>query len=237
MQARTAHRPPPGGANRAPALHAIDLVVDRRASSWPSSARPGPARPPCWPRWPAPTGPHRPASSIRPGSVGAGRCARHKLRARLFLAPQTPPLPPRQRVVHAVLAARLPHWSCGRPSFRSQTRRPRRRLRCAGALRPGRQTVCARRPAVRRRTPALRPGAPAAVAAEVLLVDEPLSALDPTLSQMTLTTLQQEAAARKATLVCSLHQVDMARAILPHRRPARRTHRVRRCRANRSAMR
>ena len=40
-----------------------------------------------------------------------GGAARHRLRARLFLAPQTPPLPPRQRVVNAVLAARLPHWS------------------------------------------------------------------------------------------------------------------------------
>ena len=47
---------------------------------------------------------------------------------------------------------------------------------------------------------------------EVFLVDEPLSALDPTLSQITLSTLQQEAAARGATLICSLHQVDMARA-------------------------
>ena len=37
--------------------------------------------------------------------------ARHRLRARLFLAPQTPPLPARQRVVTAVLAARLPHWT------------------------------------------------------------------------------------------------------------------------------
>src|SRR5688572_16371100 len=44
---------------------------------------------------------------------GSGR-ARHRLRARLFLAPQTPPLPPRQRVVNAVLAARLPHWSVWR---------------------------------------------------------------------------------------------------------------------------
>ncbi|HEX5337215.1 MAG TPA: ATP-binding cassette domain-containing protein, partial [Gallionella sp.] len=35
---------------------------------------------------------------------------RHALRARLFLAPQTPPLPPRQRVVTAVLAGRLPQW-------------------------------------------------------------------------------------------------------------------------------
>lgn len=31
-----------------------------------------------------------------------------RLRARLFLAPQVPPLPPRQRVVTAVLAGRLP---------------------------------------------------------------------------------------------------------------------------------
>ena len=33
------------------------------------------------------------------------------LRARLFLAPQVPPLPPRQRVVTAVLAGRLPAWA------------------------------------------------------------------------------------------------------------------------------
>lgn len=31
------------------------------------------------------------------------------LRGALFLAPQVPPLPPRQRVVTAVLAGRLPH--------------------------------------------------------------------------------------------------------------------------------
>ena len=31
----------------------------------------------------------------------------HRLRGRLFLAPQVPPLPPRQRVVTAVLAGRL----------------------------------------------------------------------------------------------------------------------------------
>ena len=34
-----------------------------------------------------------------------------RLRGRLFLAPQVPPLPPRQRVVTAVLAGRLPHIS------------------------------------------------------------------------------------------------------------------------------
>jgi phosphonate transport system ATP-binding protein len=51
--------------------------------------------------------------------------------------------------------------------------------------------------------------------AQALLVDEPLSALDPALSQITLTTLQQEAGTRNATLICSLHQVDIARASFP----------------------
>src|SRR3989442_3214666 len=40
--------------------------------------------------------------------------ALHALRKRIFLSPQLPPLPPRQRVVHAVLAGRLPQWSTWR---------------------------------------------------------------------------------------------------------------------------
>ena len=39
------------------------------------------------------------------------RRALQRLRGRLFLAPQTPPLPPRQRVVTALLAGRLPAQS------------------------------------------------------------------------------------------------------------------------------
>ena len=44
----------------------------------------------------------------------------HRLRGRLFLAPQVPPLPPRQRVVTAVLAGRLAQrgfWSSLRSLF------------------------------------------------------------------------------------------------------------------------
>ena len=43
-----------------------------------------------------------------------------QLRGQLFLAPQVPPLPPRQRVVTAVLAGRLPHeplWASVRSLF------------------------------------------------------------------------------------------------------------------------
>src|SRR5450830_1629879 len=43
-----------------------------------------------------------------------------RLRGELFLAPQVPPLPPRQRVVTTVLAGRLPHeslWASVRSLF------------------------------------------------------------------------------------------------------------------------
>jgi phosphonate transport system ATP-binding protein len=48
--------------------------------------------------------------------------------------------------------------------------------------------------------------------ASLLIVDEPLSALDPSLALQTLQVLQQEAQQANATLICSLHQVELARA-------------------------
>jgi phosphonate transport system ATP-binding protein len=141
------------------------------------------------------------------------QAARHRLRARLFLAPQTPPLPPRQRVVNAVLAARLPHWSLWQafaslitPSDPDAAHDALARFGLGDKLyaRVDRLSGGERQ----------RCGLARLLlsSAQVFLVDEPLSALDPTLSQMTLAALQQEAAARNATLVCSLHQVDIARA-------------------------
>lgn len=141
---------------------------------------------------------------------------RHALRGRLFLAPQTPPLPPRQRVVTAVLAGRLPQWSLWqslvsllRPAdpqaafdalarFNLQDKLYMRVDRLSGGER---QRCAMARLLVSR--------------AEAFLVDEPLSALDPTLAHQTLSVLQQEASARNATLVCSLHQVELARAHFP----------------------
>ena len=46
---------------------------------------------------------------IAPWSLA--RRALQRLRGQLILVPQVPPLPPRQRVVTAVLAGRLPSWS------------------------------------------------------------------------------------------------------------------------------
>ena len=142
--------------------------------------------------------------------------ARHALRARLFLAPQTPPLPPRQRVVTAVLAGRLPQWgfweaiaSLIRPSdtdaayaalarFNLQDKLYARVDRLSGGER---QRCGMARLLVSN--------------ADAFLVDEPLSALDPALSLQTLAALQQEATHRSATLICSMHQVELALAHFP----------------------
>ncbi|MCG2584275.1 phosphonate ABC transporter ATP-binding protein [Massilia sp. TS11] len=142
--------------------------------------------------------------------------ARQALRRRLFLAPQTPPLPPRQRVVTAVLAARLPYWSLGRalkslvvPEDPQAAWEALQRFGLGDKLyaRVDRLSGGERQRCGLARLLLSQ--------AEAMLVDEPLSALDPTLAGLTLNTLQQEAAARGAALVCSLHQVDLARRAFP----------------------
>jgi phosphonate transport system ATP-binding protein len=138
---------------------------------------------------------------------------RHKLRARLCLAPQTPPLPPRQRVVTAVLAARLPQWTLWQ-SLASLVKPSDPEAAYGALLRFGLGDKLYAR--VDRLSGGERQRCGLArlllSSAQAFLVDEPLSALDPALSQITLTTLQQEAGTRNATLICSLHQVDIARA-------------------------
>ncbi|GGY87302.1 phosphonate ABC transporter ATP-binding protein [Pseudoduganella plicata] len=141
---------------------------------------------------------------------------RHTLRARLFLAPQTPPLPPRQRVVTAVLAARLPRMNLWQALVSLvKPREPEAAYRALARFNLGEKLYVR----VDRLSGGERQRCGLARLllsnAQALLVDEPLSALDPALSQLTLTTLQQEAAARKAALVCSLHQVELALAHFP----------------------
>lgn len=135
------------------------------------------------------------------------------LRGQLFLAPQVPPLPPRQRVVTSVLAGRLPamsllaslrslfypndipaayealkHFDLSDKLFDRVDRLSggeRQRVGLARAL--------------------LSP-------ASLWLIDEPLSALDPMRARMAITALIQLARDRQITLVATLHQVDMALA-------------------------
>lgn len=138
---------------------------------------------------------------------------RHALRSRLFLAPQTPPLPPRQRVVNAVLAGYLPQWSLWQ-AMRSLVRPIAPEIAYEALSRFNLQDKLYARVDRLSGGERQRCGMARALVskAEVFLVDEPLSALDPTLSLQTLAVLQEEASKRNATLICSLHQVELARA-------------------------
>ncbi|MBA4260763.1 MAG: phosphonate ABC transporter [Comamonadaceae bacterium] len=175
------------------------------------------------------------------------RSALQRLRGRLFLAPQVPPLPPRQRVVTAVLAGRLPTMGLlsslrslfypadipaafealerfdladklfERVDRLSGGERQRvglsRAILAMGSAHDGRSAG----------PPQARPAplggsaarAAASVGATLLLIDEPLSALDPTRSRQAITTLVNGARERGATLVATLHQVDVALAHFP----------------------
>lgn len=142
--------------------------------------------------------------------------ALRRRRAGLFLAPQVPPLPPRQRVVTAVLAGRLPAmglWASLRSlvypldiaaaesalaRFDLQHKLFDRVDRLSGGER---QRVGLARALLSTAT--------------LWLVDEPLSALDPARARQALASLQDEARARGVTLVAGLHQVDRALAAFP----------------------
>ena len=139
-----------------------------------------------------------------------------RLRGRLFLAPQVPPLPPRQRVVTAVLAGRLPAlglWASLRSLFYPSDipaafealdrfdlgdKLFERVDRLSGGER---QRVGLARALL----------APAGL----WLIDEPLSALDPARARQALAALLDEARSRQLTLVTSLHQVEVALAHFP----------------------
>jgi phosphonate transport system ATP-binding protein len=142
--------------------------------------------------------------------------ARHALRKSLFVAPQVPPLPARQRVVTSVLAGRLSQQ--GFIESIASLIYPKRADLAFDAL-----ATMGLEDKLWQRVDRLSGGERQRVSLARLLVsdarrwlvDEPLSALDPALAERALRVLVDHATARRVTLIASLHQVDLAVRCFP----------------------
>jgi len=161
------------------------------------------------------------ASALRPTSgaihvLGAEpwrlkRGELRRLRSRIGLVYQAPPIPPRQRAITAVLAGRLGRWPLWKalaslvypvdiPGAREVLAHmeigDKLFERCDRLSGGQLQRVCVARVLYQQ--------------ADLILADEPVSAMDPALSDRVIGELNREAIARGVTLVASLHAVDIA---------------------------
>lgn len=141
---------------------------------------------------------------------------RRTLRASIGTIHQAAPLPPRQRVVTAVLAGKLGVWplwkslaSLAYPLDISGARAALERVelsdrlfdRCDRLSGGQLQRVGVARVLYQQ--------------AQLILADEPVSSLDPQLADRVVGELNREAQARDVTLVASLHAVDLALSWFP----------------------
>ena len=147
----------------------------------------------------------------QPNPARLGSAALRRLRSRIGTVHQAPPLPARQRVVTTVQAGRIGQWpwwkslaslfypldiAGARAALEPLDLSDKLFVRCdqlsGGQLqRAGIARVLYQQP-------------------ELLLADEPVSALDPALALSTVRLLVQQARSSHCTLVTSLHAVDLA---------------------------
>ena len=150
----------------------------------------------------------------QPAQLGAS--ALKALRSDIGTVYQVPPLPGRQRAIHAVAAGQLAR----QPLWRSLLDLwwPAQTPAVAGCL-----TRVALPEVLYQRCGELSGGQRQRVgiarmlyqAPHLLLADEPVSALDPVQGRQMLRVLQDDARSRNATLLVSLHAVDLALELFP----------------------
>jgi phosphonate transport system ATP-binding protein len=151
------------------------------------------------------------AEILKFGPFSGSTATDKALRSRIGSVHQAPPIPGRQRVVTAVLAGKLGQWPAWKslvslaypldvPGARAALERvdlaDKLFARCDQLSGGQLQRVGIARVLYQQ--------------ADLVLADEPVSALDPTLALATIRLLIADAAARGATLVASLHAVDLA---------------------------
>lgn len=139
------------------------------------------------------------------------KLALKRLRSEIGLVHQSPPIPSRQRVITAILAGRLGQWPLwksilsliypvdieGAKACLDRLELGDRLFERCDCLSGGQlQRVGVARVLYQ--------------APKILLADEPVSAMDPVLSDLTIRQLIEDAQSRSATLVASLHAVDIA---------------------------
>ncbi|MCF4996580.1 ATP-binding cassette domain-containing protein [Pseudomonas syringae] len=166
------------------------------------------------------------ATAVKPSSGEMevlGECAwrlsprqRQRLRSRIGLVHQAPPLPPRQRVVTAVLAGKLGQWSLGKsllnllhPLDVPGARAALAQLDLGDKLFAQCQQLSGGQ--------LQRVGIARVLyqAPQILLADEPVSAMDPVLAGHTLSVLSRHAREHNVTLIASLHAVELALSHFP----------------------
>jgi phosphonate transport system ATP-binding protein len=134
-----------------------------------------------------------------------------KVRGRLICAPQVPPLPPRQRVITSLIAGTLPSMSLMQSLvnliYPLKTSEAYQSLEAFDVHDKLWNRVDRLSGGERQRVGLARV---LMSPASLWLIDEPLSALDPTRAEQAINSLLAHAAARGATLVATLHQVDVA---------------------------